>query len=149
VWNADQLEMLARLPRDLRQAFIDANCDETDADLLVSIMEDARAGLTQAQAEDRVNEHCNSRRNNATLVASVGFAGGATLGGGDILEVGSEVASKVAAHPAVTAGMDMLAGGITVALLTAGVAGALRLGALRRHRNVLRRCARSLVRGVR
>ena len=127
MWDADQLEMLARLSRDLRQAFIDAKCDETDAELLVSILDDARAGLTQAQAEDRVNEHCNSRRNNATLVASVGLAGGATLGGADILQVGSEVASKVAAHPAVTAGVDMLAGGLTVALVAAGIAGAVRL----------------------
>lgn len=109
MWDADQLEMLAWLPRDLRQAFIDAKCDEADADLLVSILEDARTGLTQGQAEDRVNEHCNSRRNNATLVASVGFAGGATLGGADILEVGSEVGSKIAAHPAVTAGTNVLA----------------------------------------
>lgn len=148
MFNSDHIKMLALLSDENRSAFIKVKCDESDADLLVGIMSDAGAGgLDVVQAETRVNEHCDSRRNNATLGASVGLAGGVTLGGGDILAIGSEAASKITAHPAVTAAMDVLAGGLAVALVAGGMAAVMRLRTLRRQRTVLRRCARNLAQG--
>ena len=138
--------MLAALPADQRQAFVDAKCDETDADLLVGILNDKRAGgLDTSQAEARVNEHCDSRRNNATIVASVGLGGGFGLGGADMLGVANEAIYKVVAHPAVAASMEGGAGALAAIAMGAGVAGAIRLRTVRRRRKVLRSCARSLV----
>jgi hypothetical protein len=144
-----QISMLARLPHHLVHEFLDAGCADPEADLLVDILEDAEAGLiNEADAKDRVDDFVSTQRTKATWVASVGWGGGIAIAGADIIQMASEAANTVLAHPAIVAAMDMLAGGVATAALGAGIIFSRRLGRLPSRQNVLRRCARSLVRGV-
>ena len=147
--DPDELGPLARLPPNLLREFLGAGCAQPEAQLLTDIFEDAKAGsIDEADAKARVDEFCNTERTKATWAASVGWGTGLALGGADIIQMASEASDAVLAHPAVVAAMDMLAGGIATAAVGAGVIFSIRLGRLPSRRSVLRRCARSLVRGV-
>jgi hypothetical protein len=147
--NSSQINMLGSLPLDLVQEFIDVGCAAPEAELLIEIYDEAKAGLlTESEAIERVDDFISMQRGRATWVASVGWGGGIAVGGGDLIQMASEAGNAILAHPAIVASMDMLAAGVAGAALGAGLAFSRRLRRLSPRRAVLRKCARSLVRGV-
>lgn len=147
--DPDQVRILAILPPKLLQDFLDVGCAQPEAQLLTDIFGDAKAGLIdEAGAKARIDEFCNTERTKATWAASMGWGAGLAVGGADIIQMANEASNAVLAHPVVVAAMDMLAGGIAAAAVGTGVIFSIRLGRLPSRRSVLRRCARTLVRGV-
>lgn len=147
--TSSQINVLGSLPPDLVQEFIDVGCAEPEAEVLIEICDEARAGLmTESEAIERVDDFISMQRGRATWVASVGWGGGIAVGGGDLIQMASEAGNAILAHPAVVAAMDMLAAGVAAGALGAGLVFSRRLRRLSPRRAVLRKCARSLVRGV-
>jgi len=144
-----QISMLSRLPPALIQEFLRVGCGRQEAELLVDIVQDAEVGLLdEAESMARVNEFIKNERSKAAWVASVSWGGAIALGGADLIQMANEAADAVLAHPTIVAAMDILASGGAVAALGSGIFFSVRLRRLPSRHAVLRRCARSLVRGV-
>ena len=144
-----QISMLTRLHPALIREFLRTGCGQQEAELLDDIAREAEAGLlSEVEAKSRVDEFVETERSKAAWGAGVSWGGAIALGGADLIHMANEAADAVLAHPAIVATMDILASGGAVAALGAGIFFSLRLRRLPSRQAVLRRCARSLVRGV-
>jgi hypothetical protein len=144
-----QINIFRMLPLDLGRDFLRTGCGQEEYELLADIAEEAAAGvLSEAEAKGRVDEFVRAERTRASWGAGVGWGGAITLGGADLIHMANEAADAVITHPAIAASMDILASGGAVAALGTGIFFSLRLRRLPSRQTVLRRCARTLVRGV-
>jgi len=146
--SGPQIGMFSRLHPTLIQEFLRAGCGQQEAELLVDIARDAEAGLlNEAEAMARVDEFLKNERTRATWVAGVSWSGAIGIGSADLIHMANEAADAVLAHPAIVATMDALVSGGALAALGTGMYFSVRLRKLPSRQAVLRRCARSLVRG--
>jgi len=144
-----QFGMFSGLDPTLIQEFLRAGCGQQEAELLVDIARDAVAGLlNEAEAMARVDEFIKNERTKATWVAGVSWGGAIGMGSADLIHMANEAANAVLAHPAIVASLDILISAGALAALGTGTFFSVRLRRLRSQQAVLRRCARSLVRGV-